>query len=596
MNQEAYNALITKTFCDNAIRTVMLIDDQYVPYASLVKTTTDATDLEDLQASLELSSRAAEIQNYFENKKLICDVSDGFTNFDAEKARKSDLIILDYFLENNEPVKTISILDELAHSNHLNLVVLYTNKSLDDSWLQVVSSLRGCGKVDLEDLIANEENFEFWEDETESGEKIPESWLNTIDEHDVASFLMGLKPDKNTIGKIIKAIGAENSSKRQAVYIGLCHHRIVQGKLDLLNKQETYDGEFCGCFGDSKWLKIGNLFLCFSHKEQDDTGEKINQKLNDALINWSPNYFRLILSEIENQLENEGVSISSFDQNNYLDQAAWLWQILSESSKLDVSDLVSQNNLTVREKLLSNKTLISFATSVLDCIKTEFPQLHEIEQQRDDQSDDDYATYKKATLSKNVEITNEQIRKSISVTSSNLSAQPSDVVVAINKSLSLKEISTPHITTGSILTNESKDEWYVCVSPACDCVPEQNNTDLTRRLSPNYKPLKFLELTKVKQGSALKKATQGKYLFLPGEVFLQIEGEPKLDYVISSNSSKALNTFDVYFLDSDEENVTTSPKILTIYSQLKEEYSARFQAIASHHVGRIGVDFVNYEG
>ena len=141
MNEENYNNLIKKTFCENAIRTVLLIDDQYSPYAKLVSDVKNAHNLEELKSLLDFSERAAGIQQFFEEKKLICDISDGFTNFDPEKARKSDLIILDYYLEGNEPRKTVEILNELLISNHMNLVILYTNKELDESWLQVICSL-----------------------------------------------------------------------------------------------------------------------------------------------------------------------------------------------------------------------------------------------------------------------------------------------------------------------------------------------------------------------------------------------------------------------------------------------------------------------
>jgi len=593
MNQAEYNQLISQTFCENAIRTVMLIDDEYVPYSKLVKLSLKSKTIEELQEQLASSERAASIQNYFESKKLICDVSDGFTNFDAEKARKSDLIILDYFLENNDPKRTIQILNDLVNSNHLNLVALYTNKSLEDSWLQVVTSLLGCGEVDFEDLIEDENPREFWNDKTNSGTEIPDNWHNTITNNDVANFLLRKRPEPGTIRKIIEQLDPDQKKNRSVVYTGICHDKLITSELDLLGN-DKFEGEFCGNFSGSKWLKIGNLFLCFSDKNVDVTGEDIYKTLNKALVDWNPNYFRLVLSEIENQLENEGVSISNFSKDDYLEQAAWLWQILSSSSKLNISDLISQNQSKITSKLLNNDGLTQFSNKVLDCMNDEFPQQEKLELQTEEQNKDEYKIYKDNLTKANLQVVDTQIRKTLSDTHSAAEKQPSKVVIAMNKSLSLKAISTDHITTGTILSDETKSHWYLCVSPACDCVPEQNNTNLTKRLAPGFKPLKFLELTVITEGSALKSATDGKYLFLPDDVILQVEGEPKLDYVIVHNKAEEALNFKVSFLECDESELTTAPQILTVYAQLKEEYAARFQALASHHVGRIGVDFINY--
>jgi len=591
MNEENYNNLIKKTFCENAIRTVLLIDDQYSPYAKLVSDVKNAHNLEELKSLLDFSERAAGIQQFFEEKKLICDISDGFTNFDPEKARKSDLIILDYYLEGNEPRKTVEILNELLISNHMNLVILYTNKELDESWLQVICSLRGCGSVLLDDLL-NEDELDFWLDKTDEG--IPEAFLNTITNEDMANFLLNRKPSKETIKRIVDELNGQDRKYSRAIYLAICHHKVVQGKLDLLEKQDKYEGEVYGNITKSKWLKIGNLFLSFSHKDSDYDGEKLYNRLEESLIDWKPNFYRLILSEIENQLENEGVSVSSFTKENYLEQAGWFWQILSDTTSLNTSNLITQNNQLIKDKLLVNQGLLEFIDSLLECFSVDFPQQSIIEPKKDEQEVAAYQQYKKNVELDNNKTIKEQILYSIKTASEVLNASPSEVVIALNKSLSLKEFTTSYITTGSILRSEDKDLWYMCVSPACDCVPAQNNTNLTKRLSPKFKPLKFIELKKVKQSSALSKATDGKFLFLPNGIFLQIVGEPELEYVIASNVSSADKVYNVYFLNSVDDNVTATPTELIIYAQLKEDYSARFQAIASHHVGRIGVDFIKY--
>lgn len=44
---------------------------------------------------------------------MICDVDNGSVNFDVDLIRKSDLIIVDYHLDNNAPDKTLKLLQDL---------------------------------------------------------------------------------------------------------------------------------------------------------------------------------------------------------------------------------------------------------------------------------------------------------------------------------------------------------------------------------------------------------------------------------------------------------------------------------------------------
>ena len=106
-----YKEKIVKAFRDDAIRSVLLIDDEYIPYKELVtnkKTISeklndlrdgDLSDLADLKSKIdELNKINTEVQrsdvakefvNFFHNNKLICDVESDTTNLDYEKIRKS---------------------------------------------------------------------------------------------------------------------------------------------------------------------------------------------------------------------------------------------------------------------------------------------------------------------------------------------------------------------------------------------------------------------------------------------------------------------------------------------------------------------------
>lgn len=96
---------------------------------------------------------------------MICDVDNGSVNFDVDRIRKSDLIIVDYHLDNNAPDKTLKPLQDLKDSDHLNMIVIYTRENLETVWMQISSTLKGA--LDINSLIIdydNEDVQSYWED------------------------------------------------------------------------------------------------------------------------------------------------------------------------------------------------------------------------------------------------------------------------------------------------------------------------------------------------------------------------------------------------------------------------------------------------
>ncbi|WP_348223934.1 response regulator receiver domain, partial [Escherichia coli] len=82
-----------------------------------------------------------------------------------DRIRKSDLIIVDYHLDNNAPDKTLKLLQDLKDSDHLKMIVIYTRENLETVWMQISSTLKGA--LDINSLIIdydNEDVQSYWED------------------------------------------------------------------------------------------------------------------------------------------------------------------------------------------------------------------------------------------------------------------------------------------------------------------------------------------------------------------------------------------------------------------------------------------------
>lgn len=112
-----YESLVTQTFCDNAIRSVMMIDDEFITYSKLIQALANGNSIP--ATTLESSKRAAVLESYFQEKKILCDLDDSAGHLDVERIRKSDLLIIDYHLQNQNPKKTIEILSGLKKLSSL---------------------------------------------------------------------------------------------------------------------------------------------------------------------------------------------------------------------------------------------------------------------------------------------------------------------------------------------------------------------------------------------------------------------------------------------------------------------------------------------
>ncbi len=67
MTTNTYNQLVSSTFCDNAIRSVMMIDDEFITYADSIKALQGQIKLDGKK--LDSSKRAALLESFFNQRK-----------------------------------------------------------------------------------------------------------------------------------------------------------------------------------------------------------------------------------------------------------------------------------------------------------------------------------------------------------------------------------------------------------------------------------------------------------------------------------------------------------------------------------------------
>lgn len=573
-----YNSLVQKTFCDNAIRSVVMIDDDFITYSDSIKALNSEMKLD--PAKIDSSKRAATLEEYFQAKNMICDIDNGSVNFDVDRIRKSDLVIMDYHLDNSAPDKTITILKELKNSDHLNMIVIYTREELKTVWMQIASSLRGienCNDKILE--TENDELIEYWQsvilpDLIHKGER-----ALTRDE-----TVLYIQNDC-LCKRIKKAIRDDGSLTEQNdinfIAKMISEYAVAENAVipDYVTKSMVV-GDTAGI----KWIQSGNIFISVFHKDKDDhesDGERIWQTLNESLIEWNPSYYQIIKSEIQNTIEAEALSFNNHLANDGYGQAGWLNQILNSASdeikRKNIEFVFSNLSEELYERLKGNKSLVGFINDVFETYTTDF---------------------KSSGEAKSLEYCSKQMNLPENASSFN------EMYHALNMNLSSKNFEEGHISTGTIFFDTESEKWYLCVSAACDLVPTQGNDPHHKRLSP-HRLIKVLELFNANQNKALPNAEQSKYIYVIHKntrKYLSIfEGDktlPVVDYMVVLNHGHTVpgeekNILSAVFLSSMDDNVQNVPVKLKLKSQLRSGYAERYQAIASQYSSRIGVDYVS---
>ncbi|MFZ6871814.1 response regulator receiver domain [Undibacterium sp. Di27W] len=582
MSEVLYKDLVTKTFRDESIRSVIMIDDDFLPYDELCLQTIPFADLPEPKKIG--TAKAAAIHKFFQSKKITCDIDKGADNIDIEKIRKCDLVILDYHLEQNDPKKSINIIKGLSETDHMNLVVVYTREPLERVWLEIASSIYGSANIE-DTLGVNKTATEYWDNNTDSGASIPEEWKSKITYADLEEYAITGKATKSTIKWFCQNTIANIGSLISDI---VCSHAFSQ--FNILNSQQSHI-KISGKNSEIKWIHFGNVFVVLTNKSAENGQDDpllIWNEISKALVDWAPTYYQLLISEMQNRLENEPISFSRNLSHDPEGQAGWLHQILSSETGPNRGAVIDQlfSYLTdeLEQKLLSDRKMAEVLTSVFDSLLKEF-LAQEVPQKVD------LLTYCAKHVNLNIPV--EKHKEYIGH--------------ALNYTLCSTEFDNGYVTSGTILLGSNSNDAYLCVAPACETVPMQHTGHLTQKLKP-HRLMKVLHLTKTELRAALQSATNSNCIFLKtqnGQRYaysvVNTNGHPTIDYLLvknhdTSTRAQCVNGISVSFISTDSETkLTPEEKMLHPIAQLRDIYTARFQALASHHIGRVGVDFINFK-
>ena len=584
---------VRKTFCDDAIRTVMLIDDRFPTYADfrVSNVETETPVVPDAVPEWQ-ADRAHALYQAFKDRKLLCDIennpsklTDVAGNFD--RIRKSDLIILDFNLKGDQDsTDSIALLDALTGSNHFNLVVVYTQEKLGRVWLEIAAKLRG-GWSHAKDLLQDDDVAE--DLRRDFLEKHPDYRL---DETILASFIMGgMDALPKEAHKSLRAELTEfemPGSKQTRIIEALINEQLIRTfGLAVGGDPKPVDGHFAP--DGVSWLQCGTIFTTFMSKGNVELdAASIYERLEEALVAWKPNVLRVLLSQIQNELELKALAYDKriFESDEL--QAGWIYHAMTELlDKPDptsgvrqvVETLYARILDTIGENLMYEHGACEYGIRLFNGYLKDQPSTADFE---------------------------ERMQRAIKLSGSTKKLEHQNVLHALNSYLSTERFRGDHITNGTLFFEETEagnDQWWVCTSAACDMVPRLAKDVLSwsHALAP-FKPMTALRLEFVRNPN-LEHATHGRTIFvnyknksLCFHAFQSDTHQPRpATFLLGDCSPDEDGRFTASALKADEnKTLTVASKTFVVGGQLRPDYASRLLQQVGNHSSRIGVDYVNH--
>jgi hypothetical protein len=603
---DSYAEAVKETFRLRALRTVLLIDDQFPSYA-------DVLEGGDYLERFKEARRGLRLYQMFKSRHMPCDVENNvgdLTAEDVERIRKSDLIILDYHLtpESRDNSKSIQLIRKLALTKHFNIVVLYTLETdLDGVWRDIAASLR-CGWREPEDLLGESELAQ-WEELTDRGD------LPTASKELLVSYIVGNAPrdwpNRQVIADELVEAGVEK--KYAGALIEALIHRGMRERLandaDALVMPERRVFGACEV-GRPRWVQSGNCFVAllgkqeFKADEHPTDADGILRCLDEALADWRPNLLQVLISEIQNILELEALATAEFDYLRDPEiQIGLSYQLLR--SLEDDADPAAFDRLmpplqaiidklveTLRHRLAADGGLGKLATTLL--------------------------TEELQRISWPVKGTNrKEIGKSVFAAANELARTgkkppAEEVFFALNHFLSTEPFRRGHLTTGTIFRKVDAEEFWVCAAPGCDMVVRKPVAQQV--WASGIHPVRAMVAVRLHPENGLEgplaKAERGRHVFVRAETnraFSIVDREidqPVYEFFFPDDAGRtrpggdgrqSFRAFRVEVTDGIPERAS-DPQFASaeyvVVGQLRPSYASRILQMAGQHLSRIGVDFV----
>jgi len=468
-------ALLREAFID-PIRFALLIDDEFQSFDRLL----DGATIKDAD-----KTRLTGLFNFCRDRGWLCDVEGDFNRISTMDGpaglHQSDLLILDFHLDparTTDSSASVSLIQKLNASPHLNLVVVYTSDDIHTVALDVAFGLGGGGKL-LSEEVAQTRREEV--DDMNLGEIVPSEDLLT-------AFVTGNRAAASmlTVRDSLNAGGATGGAAN-AIVTTLCADHFAQRMSGPVIANRPSGVVIGACIdGDVPWVSGDNVFVAVVSK--DDDPDQIVDRLCEALSSWKPSPLQVMLVHARSAMEKAG---SKYDQkvlDSDLMQAGWILDVLSTAPEQRGRRLGElYGNLFHRLSAELQQTVGQFGEKLFKADEGEPPLALARAWSRVKDATADHEIYHAA-----------------------------NEFLCSDKPPKRGRLTTGLVFSVSTGAGGGDKPLLVCTTPSCDLVPDQNARGWDLQLSP----MKAVYATRLRPAEtdevvrSLQQATQGRHLYL----------------------------------------------------------------------------------
>lgn len=583
---ESFECFIEEAFID-PIRSVVIVDDDYPTIEEVLgygSTRKGVGGEEPKQKGwVGNPQQVMEVVSEFRSKekKYILDIHDAQNLTDDEEVEgaahlhQTDLLVLDYQLdpENaDDHTRSLRIARKLFASDHFNLIIVNTNKDLDDVFQNFLVGLLEVGRLpSLSKEVA--EKVEQAYEETAFPDHFSDELDKAVGFRQYASVvadcnnLTHVMSGRAEFAALSKLFSDVNLDKKYWLGVAMSAVLSYQDKIaEQLSKEKCRVSSFRDS-GEVKWIRSDRGFITFSDKQDK---KPLLDTLRAALADWKPRPSRLLLAKMSADLENQGVEMQDRALADNHSSALWFKELLLSSEENRKSTI----DRTVR------RHIESMIAEVLPGVRVFAERL--VESQRQGEEADNIAVVRdhyQVDLSKAEQLKRAQLLHNALVCSD--------------------DVGGWHIQTGHIF-DAAGDTW-ICVSPLCDTVPAQISK---KNLSLHGSRLRFtaLKLHARTPNKLPDKVQSNQYLFFSSEDGVSVfsivsspDAMPETEVFYADNKGIFHDGLKFTVSRSEMEQGTDAFGMRShqceVRYQLRYEYAQNLVQRLGGAVTRIGLDF-----
>lgn len=588
--EEGYDALIAEAFID-PIRSVLIVDDDYPTMHEILL---EPDEQEKKFAHKDWRRDRQKVQKVIEEFRrptspYLLDVHDGTSPSEETDERQvhtlhqTDLLILDYQLDKSKEgdgSKAIRIAREALANKHFNLILVHTQEDLERVFDNFVIGLN-VPRFANEQIHLSQDLQAFldkWEDALLKAVGDPQYRWTTARKNTCDRALKGaVQKGSAPWGEVKDLLSRELQNRTE--WLNAVKHAL---QVFEENQKERFSDTDLGAayWGDGqvKFIRAARGFIAFKSKND---GEELLPAVRRALKEWNPRPPRLMLTKLRAEMNERGIEVQDDALGDPDVGAMWYRRVLeADEQNLDwiVNSTVKNHAEQLLDRLLPNVSEFAKRIRAADGQRTPSEAIkHHFGVDLDDPS-----ILTRAKMGHNAFVGSKSARG-------------------------------PHLDLGHIL--KIADEYWLCLTPACDMVPRVHRGHPADRMD-GIKRFTALKLVKKSEKEALLNANRGGHVFVN---LLDTDGSSKRLAFAAAEKLGASPAWMIMYLGNDgflPQNVdlqvctvsfvspSTSevPKTLEmkhaealVCGMLRYEYALEVQSKFITSQSRIGLDFVSDE-